>query len=116
MTVKTQIQSDQSVFLNINESPGAVTAVHTPKGGIAQPSFTVLFVDFPIHGDEEQVLEVEGPITNVVGKSSDLAAIKKNDGILINSINYEVINNPYPSQANNFWSVLNLRLVEETLI
>lgn len=116
MTVKTQIQSDQSIFLNTDESPGAVTAIHTPKGGAAQPSFTVLFVDFPIHGDENQVLDVEGPITTVVGKSSDLGSIKKNDGILINSINYEVINNSYPLQANNFWSVLDLRLPSETLI
>lgn len=110
MTVKDTIESDQSVFLNIDESPGAATAVWTPKGGVAQPSFTVLFVNFPLHGDANQELNVEQPITTVVGKSSDVSGIKAEDTILINSTTHRIVNAPYPTENDNFWSVLDLSL------
>jgi hypothetical protein len=109
-TVLETMVTDQDLFLDITENPAAKTAIWTPQGDVAQPSFVVLYLNVPLHGDENQELAVEQPDTVIQAKNTDVSGIKKNDGINVAGVNYEVINAPYPFEADNLWSIIDLRL------
>ena len=108
MTLKTTIAADRAaIFLNQDE--GGVAAIWTPKDGIAQPEITVLFINVPMHGDEQQDLPVVPSQTAALVSSADSGSMKARDTILINSTTYKIINNPYPLANDDYWSVLDLR-------
>lgn len=117
-TVLATMIEDQDLFLDITENPAAKTAIWTPVGDVAQPSFVVLYINVPLHGDEFQEQGVEQPETVVVGKNTDVSGIKKQDALSVAGINYQVISAPYPFENDNLWSIIPLRLPrgQETLI
>ena len=107
MTLKTEIIDDLPVFFNADEF--GATAVWTPKGGIAQPSFVVILDDTVLHGDEDQEKDVIQESILIRGATSDLSSIKARDSILISSINYDVINDAYPDEEKSGESIVDLR-------
>ena len=111
-TVLETMESDRDLFLNTTENPEAKSAVYTPLGGIAQAAVIGLFIHIPLHGDEHQNEEVEQPIIRFSAKSSDVAGWLKNGNLLVSGTNYQIINAPYPKQADNLWSIIPLRLPE----
>lgn len=109
MTLKETIESDVTdVFLNTDEF--ADSAVWTPAGGSAQPAIAGFFNNFPLHGDEFQEKDVVQPETYFVTKSSLVTSWKALDYVTINSTVYQIINDPYPNQSDNNWSIVELRL------
>ena len=115
-TVLETMEADRDLFLDPDENPEAKSAVYTPLGGIAQAAVIGLFIHVPLHGDENQNEEVEQPITRFSAKSGDVSSWLKNGNLLISGTNYQIINAPYPKQADNLWSIIPLRLLEETRI
>ena len=111
-TVLETTIEDQDLFLDPDENPAAKTAVWTPAGGASQPSFIVLYMNVPLHGDSHQNLQVEEPDTVVIGKNTDVSGIKADDDFNVAGVDYEVINAPYPFENDNLWSIIPLRLPE----
>lgn len=108
-TVKETIASDISdVFLNTDEF--ADSAVWTPAGGASQPAIGGFHNSFPLHGDEYQEIGVTQPEDFFLTKSSLVQNWKARDYVTINSTVYQIINNPYPSNLDNNWSFVELRL------
>ena len=117
MSIKDTIAADiTSIFTTEDNTPISEQAIYTPPGGVAQDAITVLFTNTPLHGDEQQDYPVFQADTMALGKASDVSAWIKNGTVTINSIDYELVNNPYPKDS--FWSILKLRLPigSETLI
>ena len=113
MTLKETIESDiTEVFLNTDEF--ADSAVWTPVGGSAQPSVAGFYNSFPLHGDEYQDNPVVQPQDFFMTKSSLVASWKARDFLTVTSkgvaTTYQIINNPYPDENNNYWSIIELRL------
>lgn len=109
MTIKDIITADiASIFTVEDNTPLSAQAVYTPPGGVAQAAVTVLFTNTPIHGDEQQVYPVVEADTMALGQASGVSAWILNGKVTIDSIDYELINNPYPKDS--FWSILHLRL------
>lgn len=109
MALQDTIASDiTNVLAAEGNTPLSVQAVYTPPGGIAQTAVTLLYTNTPLHGDENQDYDVEIAETYAIGKAGDVASWILNGKVTINSIDYELINNPFPKDS--YWSVLHLRL------
>ncbi len=119
MTLKATIAADRAnIFLDPDSSPHSVSAVYTPEGGIAENPVQLLFSGVPIHGDEFGENGVEQAKYVALGNSSDVSHWKLRGTVYLNSTTYQIINNPYPDENNNNWSMIDLRLPKgrETLI
>lgn len=118
MSIKDTIIADiANIFTLEDNTPISAQAVYSaPGGGVARPAITVLFTNTPLHGDENQEYPVEQADTMILGEASDVSDWMLNGKVTINSIDYQIVNNPYPQDS--FWSVLRLRLPRgsETLI
>lgn len=109
MTLKDTIESDiTDVFLNTDEF--ADSAVWTPAGGAAQPAVSGLYNNFPLHGDEYQERPVEQPETYFVTSSALVTSWKARDSLTVKGSTYQIINDPYPDENDNNWSIVELRL------
>jgi hypothetical protein len=109
MTLKETIAADRTaVFLNTDEF--ADSAVWTPAGGSAQPAVAGFYNNFPLHGDEYQDNPVSQPQTFFVTASSNVTSWKARDSLTVKSTTYEIINDPYPDENDNNWSIIELRL------
>ena len=109
MSIKDIIAEDiTNIFTTEDNTPLSVQAVYTAPGGIPQDAVTLLYTNTPLHGDENQDYPVEIAETMALGKASDVSAWVLRGKVTINSIDYELINNPYPKDS--YWSLLHLRL------
>ena len=109
MTLKDTIATDRAdVFLNTDEF--ADSAVWTPCGGVTQPAVAGFYNNFPLHGDEYQENEVSQPQTSFVTSSSNASGWKARDLLTVKGTTYQIINDPYPDENDNNWSVVDLRL------
>jgi hypothetical protein len=97
-----------NIFTVASNTPISVQAVYTPVGGVAQAAVTLLYSNSPLHGDENQDYDVEQADIVALGKASSVSSWTLRGTVIINSTNYQLINNPFPQDA--FWSVLMLRL------
>jgi hypothetical protein len=109
MGIKDTIANDITNIFGVEDNtPISKQAVYTPPGGVAQEAVTVLFTNNPLHGDEQQVYPVVEADTMALGKASDVSAWILNGTVTIGSVDYQLVNNPYPQDS--FWSILHLRL------
>jgi hypothetical protein len=117
MTLLSTIAADQdAIFLNSDSCPQYRSAVYTPVNGIAQPAVSGLFSDVPLHGDENQDYPVVQYDTSFTAKSSAVSTWRLRGKVTISSIDYELVNAPFPSSSSVLWSVCLLRLKEPTKI
>jgi hypothetical protein len=109
MSIKDTIANDiTNIFTVEDNTPISKQAVYTPPGGVSQDPVTVLYTNTPLHGDEQQDYQVFEAETMALGKFSDVSGWVLRGKVSIESIEYELINNPYPQDS--FWSILHLRL------
>lgn len=87
------LTSDLDIFLN--ESDFAVSAIHTPDGGVAQPAVSVIFLEELREGDQYRGI-VEEYIAEIYGKTTALAAVKLNDLVTIAGVDYQVTSDAVP--------------------
>ena len=109
MTLKDTIAADRAeVFLNTDEF--ADSAVWTPAGGVAQPAVAGFYNSFPLHGDEYQENKVVQPQDFFVTSSALVASWKAQDSLTVKNTTYQIVNDPYPIENANNWSIVELRL------
>ena len=87
MTFKTQLLADlNDIFLNPDEFASAIT--YTPTGGSAKTIYGIFDADYsefsPLDG------EVATSEPSVLCKTSDVAAIKTNEPVVIDGVTYRI--------------------------
>lgn len=111
MTLLETIAADQDdIFLDSDSCPQYRSVVYTPKDGVAQDAIDALFHNVPLHGDPHQEYPVVQHETYLIAKSSDVSSWKENGTVEIDSTDYRLATNPYPSSTSAYWSVINLSL------
>lgn len=114
MTFKTDVQDDIGDIIDDTEEFG-IEAIHTPQGGEAQPAFNVILGESILHGNDETGF-VEQESVSVTAKTSDVTAVSYRDKITINSVDYEVVNDPYQDSEFKAVSIIELRRTIPTKI
>ena len=104
MTLKDDAQAAFAAIIY-----GGFSSVATHKiSGVSQSTFNCLVGEAILHGNEETgVINAENIHITVV--TSDVAAVKIRQTINVNSLDYQVVNNPYADSEFSGASVIELR-------
>lgn len=113
-TFREDLQSDIEDIIDLTDEFSLV-ATHTPKGGGDTTTFNVILGERMLYGDDEA-----GGVTQenvaVTAKSLDVTSVRYRDTLTINSVEYQVVNDPVQDSVVSAVSVIFLRRLHETKI